>query len=70
MFENKELLKIPGPKRDKTNEQLRVLRNEELRDFYRPPGVTELRCPEDYNRLVMWLRMGGGGDCRLQAREF
>jgi hypothetical protein len=37
LFENRELIRIFGPKRDEVTEELRRLHNEELHDLYNSP---------------------------------
>jgi hypothetical protein len=42
VFENRELKRIFGPKRDEVTGEWRKLHNEELRDFYSSPSIIRI----------------------------
>jgi len=57
-FYIQSVLKLKKKKfrRQKVNERLRVLLNEELRQFYRPTNLVNMRSVGGYGGLGIWLR--------------
>jgi hypothetical protein len=60
VFENKELRKIFGPKKDEMMGEWRKLHNEELHDLYSSPSKI---------RIIKWRRIGWARHLRMGEKR-